>query len=68
MPQLFGHDYTRAELAARAGRFDAIAGIASVERGDGRGRGERELSVRTGSGFSFVAVADRALDVAARVL
>jgi hypothetical protein len=64
MPQLFGQNYTRAELAAHTGRLDAIAGIAPVERGDGRGRGVREFAVRTGSGFSFVAVADRALDVA----
>lgn len=61
---MYGRAYTRAELTARAGRFDALAGISPVERGGGRGRGVRELSVRTGSGFSFVSVVDRALDVA----
>ncbi len=64
MPQLYGKNYTRAELAAFAGRFDALAGIAPAERSAGRGRGVREYAVRTGSGFSFVSVADRALDVA----
>ncbi len=64
MPQLYGRTYTRAELAAHVGRFDALAGIAPRERDGGRGRGVRELAVRTGSGFSFVSVVDRALDVA----
>ncbi|GAC1543521.1 MAG: aldose 1-epimerase family protein [Vulcanimicrobiaceae bacterium] len=64
MPHLYGRTYTRAELSARAGRFDALAGIAPGERGGGRGRGVREFSVRTGSGLSFVSVVDRALDVA----
>ncbi len=64
MPQLFGQAYTRDELAARAGRFGALAGITPSERSDGRARGVRELTVRTGGGLSFVAVADRALDVA----
>ncbi|HEY5340415.1 MAG TPA: aldose 1-epimerase family protein [Candidatus Aquilonibacter sp.] len=64
MPQLFGQTYSRSELAARLGRLDACAGIVPIERCDGRGRGVREVAVRTGSGFSFVSVADRALDVA----
>lgn len=64
MPQLFGRGYSRSELAAFTGRLDAFAGITPLERVAGRGRGVRELSVRTGSGFSFVPVADRALDVA----
>nr|MDQ6926431.1 aldose 1-epimerase family protein [Candidatus Eremiobacteraeota bacterium] len=64
MPNLFGQTFTRRELAARTGRLDALAGITPVERDDGRGRGVRELAVRTGGGLSFVAVADRALDVA----
>jgi hypothetical protein len=56
--------YSRAELSARTGRFEGLAGITPCERSDGRGSGMRELAVRTGSGFSFVAVVDRALDVA----
>ena len=64
MPHLYGQLFGRADLVARAGRIDALAGITPVERRDGRGRGVRELFVRTGSGFSFVSVVDRALDVA----
>jgi hypothetical protein len=64
MPMLYGRDYTRAELAARAGRFDALAGIALTELVEGRGRGLNELTVRSGGGFSFVSLVDRALDVA----
>jgi hypothetical protein len=64
VPHLYGRSYARADLAARAGRLDALAGITPVERGDGRGRGVREFIVQTGSGFSFVSVVDRALDVA----
>ena len=64
MPRLYGRSYTRAELTARCGRLEALAGIAPAERGGGRGRGVRELAVRTGGGFSFVSIADRALDVA----
>ena len=64
LPHLYGHSYSRAELAARAGRLEPLAGIAPAERGGGRGRGVRELAVRTGSGFSFVSIVDRALDVA----
>jgi len=64
MPHLYGREYSRTDLAAYTGRFDALAGITPLERGGGRARGVRELAVRTGSGFSFVPVADRALDVA----
>ena len=64
MPQLFGRGYSRSELSALTGHLDALAGITPLERVSGRGRGVREISVRTGSGFSFVSVADRALDVA----
>lgn len=64
MPQLYGRTYTRSELAARVGRLDTAAGITQLQRRDGHGRGVRELAVRTGGGFSFVSVADRALDVA----
>jgi hypothetical protein len=64
MAQLFGRDYSRSELAAVTGCLDAFVGVTPLERTTGRGRGVRELSVRTGSGFSFVSVVDRALDVA----
>lgn len=64
MPTFYGREYTRGELAARAGRFDALAGISQREGTGGRERGVREFVVRTGGGLSFAAIADRALDVA----
>ena len=63
MPLLFGREYSRAELIARNGRLDAIAGVTPYLLDAGRGRGVRAVSARTGSGFEFDAVADRALDV-----
>lgn len=64
MPRLYGKDFTRSELTARAGRFAALAGITVAERIDGSGRGIREVVVRSGGGLTIVALADRALDVA----
>ena len=64
MPKLYGRSYTRGDIAARTGRFDAVAGVTPTLRGGGRGQGVRELTLRAGSGFSFVSVVDRALDVA----
>ncbi|MBC5801154.1 MAG: aldose 1-epimerase family protein [Candidatus Eremiobacteraeota bacterium] len=64
MPQLFGREYSRAELASRTGRLDVVAGITPLTLRGGREEGVRALAFETGSGFSFMAVADRALDVA----
>lgn len=65
MPRLYGQDYTRADLARHVGRLDQVAGITAIELEDGFGRGVRAFAVATGGGFTFTAVADRALDVAA---
>ena len=65
MPQLFGRHYTRADPERRVGRLDQIAGITPVELVEGRSRGVRAFDVATGGGLAFMAIADRALDVAA---
>lgn len=63
MPHLYGHGYSRSELARRTGRLEQIAGVRLVTLGDGGGRGVRVLEFRTGSGFAFDVLVDRAFDI-----
>jgi hypothetical protein len=63
MPDLYGRDWTRAELARRTGRLDQVAGVRLVTLSDGIERGVRALEFRTGTGFVFDVVVDRAFDV-----
>lgn len=63
MPTLWGRHFTRQELMQRVGRLEQVAGVRLVERGDGTERGVRVLEFRTGSGFSFDVMVDRAMDV-----
>lgn len=63
MPHLFGEDLGRRELLRRVGRLDQAAGVRLVVLGDGAERGVRVLEFRTGTGFAFDAVVDRALDI-----
>jgi hypothetical protein len=63
MTTLWGTAYSRAELLCRVGRLDQAAGVRLVTLGDGLGRGVRLLEFRTGTGFAFDVVVDRAFDV-----
>ncbi len=63
MPDLWGRDLSRPELMRRVGRLDQVAGVRLVTLGDGAGRGVRLLEFRTGTGFSFDVVVDRAFDI-----
>lgn len=63
MPRLWGKDYSRNELLQRVGRLEQVAGVRLVERGDGTERGVRVLEFRTGTGFSFDVLVDRAMDI-----
>lgn len=63
MPALYGRDYPRDELLRRVGRLGQVAGVRLVELADGAERGVRVLEFRTGSGFAFDVVVDRAFDV-----
>ncbi len=63
MPELFGRSWTRKELARRIGRLDQVAGVRLVTLGDGGGRGVRVMEFRTGTGFSFDVLIDRAFDI-----
>lgn len=63
MPNLYGISYSRRELLRRMGRIDQVAGVRLVTLGDGAERGVRVLEFRTGSGFEFDVVVDRAFDI-----
>ena len=63
MTDLYGKDWSRRELARRVGRLDQVAGVRLVTLGDGAERGVRVLEFRTGTGFEFDVVVDRAFDI-----
>jgi Domain of unknown function (DUF4432) len=64
MVQLYGKYYSRRDLARRAGLFSQFAGVQLSTLADGVERGVRCLEFRTGTGFMFKALVDRAFDVA----
>jgi hypothetical protein len=63
MPELWNQHWSRTELLRRVGRLEQVAGVRLVTLGDGVERGVRVLEFRTGSGFAFDVLVDRAFDV-----
>ena len=63
MVTLWGRQWSRAELLARVGRLEQVAGVRLTEGGDGAERGVRLLRVSTGAGFEFEILVDRGFDV-----
>ncbi len=63
MPNLFGREYPRDALLRRVGRLGQVAGVRLVELADGAERGVRVLEFRTGTGFAFDVLVDRAFDI-----
>src|SRR5688500_3144969 len=63
MVQLYGRTWTRAELTRYVADMGQLAGIRPVMYQDGPEAGVRALAFRTGAGFSFTVLADRAMDV-----
>jgi len=63
MPNLLGYKYGRRDLLKRVGTLGQVAGVRLVTLADGAERGVRVLEFRTGSGFAFDVVVDRAFDV-----
>lgn len=63
MPEIFGNKYSRTELLRRVGRLEQVAGVRLATLGDGAERGVRILEFRTGSGFIFEVLVDRAFDI-----
>lgn len=63
MPYLFGEGHGRRDLMRRIGKLDQAAGVRLVTLADGPERGVRVLEFRTGTGFAFDVIVDRALDI-----
>ena len=61
--RLYGQDQTRRELMRRVGRLDQVAGVRLMTLADGAERGVRVLEFRTGTGFAFDVIVDRAFDI-----
>lgn len=63
MPHIYSEQISRDALARRIGRLDQVAGVRLVTLEDGVGRGVRVLEFRTGTGYQFDVLVDRAMDV-----
>lgn len=63
MPDLNGIRYSRENLLRRVGRAEQVAGVRLVALEDGAERGVRVLEFRTGTGFEFDLIVDRAFDI-----
>ena len=61
--KLWGSEISRRDLMRRIGRLDQVAGVRLVTLGDGSERSVRVLEFRTGRGFEFDVVVDRAFDI-----
>lgn len=64
MADLYGRRLSRRDIARHAGMLSQFAGVRLVTLEDGVERGIRMLEFRTGTGFRFTVLVDRALDVA----
>jgi hypothetical protein len=65
MIEIYNCEWTKREFARYAGSMNQIAGIKALEATDGFEQGGRIFEVWTGSGLSFLILADRALDISA---
>ena len=63
MPKLWGRDWTRAELEERVGDMRQVGGVRLLQLDDGNERGARAAEFRTGTGFNFLVLIDRGLDI-----
>jgi Domain of unknown function (DUF4432) len=63
MVELFGRDWSRAEVDERTGALAQLAGVELLEYADGPERGVRVLDVRTGAGLGFRVAVDRGFDL-----
>jgi galactose mutarotase-like enzyme len=63
MPVFHGREYAKDELRRLVGSESQLAGVRLVELADGRPRGVRAADVWTGSGFRFLVLLDRGMDI-----
>ena len=64
MTRLFGRDWSADELYSYVGQMAQVAGVQRFELTEGKAKGVRCARVYTGSGFEFLVVPDRAMDIA----
>jgi hypothetical protein len=65
MARLFGRQYSRQQLMERVGALDQIAGARLIKLADGNEADALAVLFRTGTGMSFIANANRGLDIVA---
>src|SRR5579859_2577291 len=65
MAHLFGRSYSRQELMQRIGDLSQVGGVEPFDLVEGNTKGVRGLRFRTGSGFIFTVLPDRAMDIVA---
>jgi len=63
MPNLFGRNWTRRELMERVGDISQLGGVRTSTLNDGIEKGVHTVEVRTGTGFRFVVLPDRGMDI-----
>jgi len=63
MPTLWEKSLSRDDFQRRVGRLEQVAGVRLITLDDGVERGVRALEFRTGTGFIFEVLVDRALDI-----
>jgi hypothetical protein len=61
--RLWNDEFSKRELLRRVGGLEQVAGVRLVMLGDGNERGVRVLEFRTGTGFAFDVLVDRAFDI-----
>ncbi len=61
--RLWAEQFNKQGLLRRIGGLEQVAGVRLVTLGDGAERGVRVLEFRTGSGFEFDVIVDRAFDI-----
>jgi len=61
--QLWNESFARRDLLRRIGDLSQVAGVRLLTLGDGIERGVRIVEFRTGTGFSFEVLIDRAFDI-----
>lgn len=63
MANLYGKDWTKAELLKHVGDLDQVGGARRMMLVEGNEAGTEAVLFRTGSGLSFIALAGRGLDI-----
>ena len=63
MPNLWGRQFSRAELMARIGDVSQVGGVREYRLDGGAGDGLPVVDVSTGSGLRFTVIPGRALDI-----